>query len=174
MLRTILLSTIILALATSGCNLSISLNDSESPPQQSPPVAPIPQYTSQETTTFGVVATQGWQNTYVLVKEGDRVMVKYVSGQWTQQVNGVALHDAADQGGYICGRSDCVEPYPDFPQGALIGRIGPQLIAIGNKASFTSQYTRYLALRMNDGDAGLYDNGGSVTVSITVEHIVPN
>jgi len=161
---------VVLAVGLSGCNMSISFNDTSEPTTSPAVVTATPSDTAAETTTFEVMARQGWQNSHVLVSSGDRLTVKYMSGLWTQQTNVVEAHDAGDQGDYICGRSDCVEPYPDYPQGALIGRVGPQLVAIGDGASFTSQYTRYLALRMNDGDDGLYDNSGSVVVSITVEH----
>lgn len=166
----LLCSMVMLMIGVSGCNMSISFSDGSEQPPVAPVVTATPVTSGEDTATVEVSAMRGWQNSYVLIYAGDRVTVRYVSGLWTQQTHVVEPHDAADRdSGYVCGRSDCVEPYPDYPQGALVGRVGPQLVPIGDEATFIALYTRYLALRMNDGDESLYDNSGSVTVRITVD-----
>jgi hypothetical protein len=118
---------------------------------------------------FEVWANKGWQDTHVIVRIGQRVIVTYISGLWTEQQGVIPLHDSASTGGLICGRSDCAEPAPDAPKGSLIGRVGGgQIVAIGTALSFVSDSDGTLALRINDADTGLYDNIGSVVVQIVV------
>jgi len=119
-----------------------------------------------------VHANRGWQNTAIFVFRGDQVQIQYVSGKWTHWIGQVPYSDASGKYGYICATymqsSECVEPIPDFPTGALIGKIGGQLLKIGNTISFTSDDDGYLLLRINDADIGLYDNAGTITVRVTV------
>jgi hypothetical protein len=63
---------------------------------------------------------------------------------------------------------NCVEPVPDFPSGALVGRIDRQILKIGADGRFTANESGVLQLRMNDGDNGLYDNNGVLTVEIVI------
>jgi hypothetical protein len=108
----------------------------------------------------------------VELQAGDSVVVEYVSGVW----NNGTRQDGFDGDGppdrYVCAEymnaSDCVEPVPDFQAGALVGRVGRQLLAIGNRLSFVVETSGHLELRMNDGDPGLNDNQGSIVVRVTV------
>jgi len=119
-----------------------------------------------------VHANMGWQDTGIFVARGDEVSIQYVSGRWTYWLGQVPYLDASGDSGYICANymrsSECVEPAPDFPIGALIGRIGTHLLKIGNALSFASDEEGYLLLRINDGDNGLYDNAGILTVQVTL------
>jgi len=122
--------------------------------------------------TVQVRADLGWQETSVYVAEGDDVVIKYVSGQWTNWKGTVPMSDASGRYGYVCASaiaaSSCVEPMPDFPTGALIGRVGKQLLKVGNYLRFTTTGAGYLFLRINDANSGLGDNAGSITVVITI------
>ncbi len=155
-----------------GCSLTLSLDASPIGGVANPSATNLPGVMvtqSRVQTSFTLSGAIGWQDTGVAVKIGDHVTVTYVSGLWTERVGVIVPHDAAARGGYACGRSDCAEFMPDMPQGALIGRIGSQLVGIGDEVTFVAQDTRNLALRMNDGDAGLYDNNGVIMVQIVVE-----
>ncbi len=158
---------LLILLLLAGCNMSYSYSytGDSSVPQATSTAAQI----ASSAVTFTVRADIGWQDTHVQIREGDRVTITHVEGQWTQQRGKMPLHDAADLNGFTCGRSDCVEIYPDAPQGALVARVGTQTVLIGNKATFTAVMTRGLSLRINDGDPGLGDNDGAIQVSIVVE-----
>jgi hypothetical protein len=120
------------------------------------------------TATFNVRADAGWQATGVSLRPGEYVHVEVISGEWSNGVpprfgGGFPFDNA-----YVCNNSDCVEPIVGFPQGALIGRIGRDLYPIGRSLAFRAASNHELALRMNDGDEGLHDNVGEITVRITV------
>jgi regulation of enolase protein 1 (concanavalin A-like superfamily) len=129
---------------------------------------------SSRSITVEVFADKGWQNTGVELIENDQVTVEYISGKWT---NWIGHNQPYDGNGppnvYICAQwmdaNKCMEPIPTFPAGTLIGRVGQQLIGIGNRATFITESAGILELRMNDGDDGLYDNEGYITVQITVQ-----
>jgi len=139
-------------------------------------LTPLPTPTSSTAPIFEqyteVYANYGWQDTGIFVFSGDQVQIQYISGEWTHWIGQVPYSDASGKYGYICATymqpSECVEPIPDFPTGALIGKIGGQLLKIGNTISFTSDDDGYLLLRINDADIGLYDNAGTITVRVTV------
>lgn len=152
-------------------------------PTSSLTVAPLPPSATPSptvaTSTFqqyaDVYANRGWQDTGIFVTYGDRVTIQYISGEWTHWLGRIPYSDASGKYGYVCAdsipASECVEPIPDFPTGALIGRVGNQLLRIGNLLTFTSEGDGYLLLRINDADTGLYDNAGIITVQITVHRL---
>jgi len=120
----------------------------------------------QSITTVSVRARQGWRDTGVDLDIGQIAQVEYLSGTWTSQKGVVEPFGALPTRIYVCGRPDCVEPLPNFPAGALVGRIGLQLLEIGNSLAFTVKSPGRLQLRMNDGDPGLGDNDGEIQVRI--------
>jgi hypothetical protein len=118
-----------------------------------------------------VQAAQGWQDTGLLLPADRPVRVTYVAGSWTENQHDWPPHDGANATqDYICAAvlpaAQCVEPIPDAPQGLLIGRAGRALLKIGNDLTFYAETTDPLTLRMNDGDDGLYDNAGAITVEV--------
>ena len=124
-------------------------------------------------TTVEVFASKGWQDTGIQLQPGDRVMIEYISGKWTNWVSHNAPYGAdGPPTTYICAEfmsaDKCLEPVPDFPAGALVGRVGQQLLGIGDHLAFTVESAGNLELRINDGDEGLGDNAGSIIVRITV------
>lgn len=119
--------------------------------------------------TRAVEAKLGWQNTDLQVEGGSVLHVKVIGGMWTQFRSDE--HYFQGEGiGYICGLAlpsdKCVEPLPSAGQGALIGRVSDQIFLIGNDVSVTIDAGGLLYLRMNDGDVGLYDNDGWLSVQI--------
>ncbi|MEO8084373.1 MAG: hypothetical protein ABI780_11165 [Ardenticatenales bacterium] len=121
---------------------------------------------------LAVRAVVGWQDAAVDVAVGDAIAVRYISGTWTINVAG-HWFDADGYPGYYphdtqgaCAQADL----PDEQNGALIGRIGdgPPFL-IGSLRSLTADRAGTLQMRMNDADACLSDNGGSVAVVITLD-----
>ena len=122
-----------------------------------------------------VYADRGWQDTDIFVNCGDQVTVRYISGEWTHWLGQIPYSDASGRYGDVCADSmpadECVEPIPDFPTGALIGKLGSHLLKIGNSLTFISEDAGYLLLRINDADIGLYDNADAITVEVTVHRL---
>lgn len=119
-----------------------------------------------------VFASKGWQDTGVTVRQGSKLIITVINGQWTSTVGKVSYNPGLGWS-YTCANampaSQCVEPLPESPQGALIGRIGSRIFGIGQGITVMSGDTGPLSLRINDGDGDLYDNDGRLIVQITVE-----
>ena len=117
-----------------------------------------------------VDASLTWQDTGFLSEANNAIAVEVVSGLWTHQV-GVEPYNNGVGGSYICTDylppNECGEPMPEVPQGALIGKIGSHLFAIGSETTVATQQSGNLYLCINDGDDGLYDNDGILTLDIT-------
>ena len=117
-----------------------------------------------------VDAKLAWQQTTSVININDSITIEVVNGLWTHQI-GVAPYNNGTGGNYICSTiyppEQCVEPLPQAPQGALIGKIGNQIFEIGNGTTITANQTGTLYLRINDGDNGLSDNDGILTVAIS-------
>ena len=126
---------------------------------------------------FEVQANQTWQNTKIPIQKNDKVSIQYLSGKWTYWKGNIPYADAAGVMRYTCAKqmqsSQCVEPIPSYWVGGLIGKVGNQLLEIGNSMTFTARGKGTLYLRINDGDEGLFDNAGSVRVKITIESNKP-
>ncbi|ELS02409.1 phosphatidylserine decarboxylase [Xenococcus sp. PCC 7305] len=124
-----------------------------------------------EKVDFNIDATQAWQNAGY-VNTGDGYNINYVGGLWTAnpEVNNGNLYNA--NGSDITATQDGY-PLVGAKEGALIGRVGnnPSFL-IGNGASIPSGQAGHLQLCINDDlegqyGAGLTDNEGQITVSIT-------
>ncbi|WP_426008295.1 LecA/PA-IL family lectin [Aeromonas salmonicida] len=112
-----------------------------------------------------------WENSGVTIRNGDHVIVKYVSGSWCSNPNW-NTSDAAGNGSYIA-RGSYLKP--GAPEGALIGKVGgnnsgggSEAFLIGNLASVPNGLEGTLWLSVNDEPAGFGDNTGSITVQITI------
>jgi len=118
-----------------------------------------------------VDAREAWQNTNLFVEKGSIVQLKVVGGKWTEW-KGMRGYNLGAGSDYICAKTmkaeSCVEPVPDFPSGALIGRIDRQILKIGSSGKFTAAQSGVLQLRMNDGDTGIHDNDGLLTVEVVL------
>lgn len=121
-----------------------------------------------------VSARSGWQSTNLEVNQGEAIRIQVIGGKWTYW-QGEAPYNGGEGTVYICTDfepvEDCDEPYPSVPADALIGRIGVggELFLVGNKAIIEAPSSGTLFLRINDDDAGLDDNNGSLGVSIVIQ-----
>lgn len=109
-------------------------------------------------------ADRGWQNTGILLEPGETIRIQFVSGEIRDRdtlIRGLA------GAGWTCGDSTCCEPMPTVERDALIGRVADMLFPIGDTNKITISTGGELQLRINDCDAGLFDNSGSLTVKIS-------
>jgi hypothetical protein len=123
-----------------------------------------------ESSTVTVSSTTGWQETPVSLKPGDKFTVTYVSGSWTVDYRNFPYVGPGGYSGqedakiYQGCKIDTSETY-----GVLLGSIGSTPngdFPIGQGGTFAAGNNGYLYLRINDDDACLGDNSGSVTVTI--------
>ncbi|WP_192583709.1 serine/threonine-protein kinase [Streptomyces albicerus] len=132
------------------------------------------------TTTSQVVrSTTGWQGvTGVPVQQGDRVTVRFVSGEWTvdyrnKPTTGPAGYDAnIDRS--LDGAKSC-KVKPEVPFGTLLARLAGEqdfpVHTVGRNLTFRPTGNGTLQLRINDGDGTcLQDNRGTLTVRVSVTH----
>jgi hypothetical protein len=142
------------------------------------PFSPRPSVTSsvaRTPTNVSVRGDTGWQDTGIVVSARDRVSVTYITGQWTYVPGTIPPWDASGFD-YICAEkiaaASCREAIPDFPKGALIGRVGDQMLRIGQSLEFTPRASGPLFLRMNqtDNSTDLASVRGAITVQVVVQH----
>ncbi|GAB1469244.1 hypothetical protein MASR2M66_01200 [Chloroflexota bacterium] len=114
---------------------------------------------------FEIPANLGWQRTSLYLSPNQTIEF-IVKGKWKnngQETGGLGS-------AYVCAQvipaDQCVEPAPNFPAGALIARVGDQILFAGNGGRFDLRSGGILELRINDGDYGLTDNSGALTVEI--------
>jgi len=116
-----------------------------------------------------VSSTSGWQKTAVSLKAHDEYTVSYVSGSWTvdyrnfPRVGPQGYSDAVDKTIYQGCKYDASRNYA-----VLLGKVGASgaTFPIGASGLFTASSGGSLYLRINDDDACLGDNAGSVTMYI--------
>lgn len=117
----------------------------------------------EETDVVQVEASKGWQSTGFRLRAGDRLTIRYISGEWSPWPGG--FYDAAGSGGDPICPCNVMEA---ASHAALIGRIGsgdPFLVGRGYDHSVGESGP--LFLRINDAD--LYDNSGVIEVLIGVK-----
>ncbi|MEV0935271.1 serine/threonine-protein kinase [Streptomyces phaeochromogenes] len=142
-------------------------------------VLPLKKDPVTTTTRQAVKSTTGWQRvTGVTVRQGDKVTVRFVSGQWSvDHVNvpmtGPAGYNAAiDQS--LDGAKDC-KLKPAAPFGALLARlVGEKNVpirSVGRKLTFKAAGNGTLQLAINDeADRCVQDNKGTLTMQVSVTH----
>ena len=119
-------------------------------------------------TQVEVFANKGWQDTKILVSEGQFLKITYLSGQWSQ---------CEGFGGEACifvGANGLVFESPHdnvmaagCKDAKLIARLSNSYpICVGEQFYGKVEQTGYLELRINDDLIG--DNGGSVLVSVVI------
>lgn len=125
---------------------------------------------SNANVTFTVSSLKGWQATGVYVNKGDKVEITVLSGEWSYNPNESQYTSGEGDSNYVCGKiispSECAEPLPTSPSGALIGQIGNMIFEVGSGAVISAKDNGTLRLRMNDANDGLGDNEGSLKVQI--------
>ncbi|MFC8664244.1 serine/threonine-protein kinase [Streptomyces sp. NPDC057199] len=142
-------------------------------------VLPLTKDPVTTTTRQAVKSTTGWQPVRdVTIQQGDKVTVRFISGQWTvDHVNipmtGPAGYNTAiDQS--LAGAKDC-KIKPAAPFGTLLARLtgqpNPPLHSAGRKLTFKAADKGTLQLAINDiADRCVHDNKGTLTVQVTVTH----
>jgi len=114
-----------------------------------------------------VSSLQGWQQTGLYLKSGDKFYVEYRGGSWSVNSYGYVgptgippeVDKEVDPSSKIA---------PSVPYGYLIGKIGSgNVILIGDEGGpFNADATGFLSLRMNEGDQTLGDNDGAISVAL--------
>jgi hypothetical protein len=120
--------------------------------------------------TFTVSSTRGWQQVPITLKAGERYTVSSVSGNWTVDYRNFPR---VGPGGYSNSVDQTIyqgcKYNPDSNYAVLLGRSGSSGTAfpIGQGGIFNASSTGPLYLRINDDDACLGDNAGSVTMYVS-------
>ena len=124
-------------------------------------LAPLPTVSAQVV----IQADAPWQDTGYLVRQGDRLQITYVSGEWSIWVDADPMTDGNGQ----TGRPEDCRLMPEANLSGLIGRVGENPpFFVGNEADLFSEYTGNLQLSMNDCTP-FESNGGALTVEILIE-----
>jgi hypothetical protein len=124
-------------------------------------LAPLPPVDVQ----IDVRADAPWQDTGLSVRRGDRVQIKYLSGEWSIWVGADPMTDGNGQ----TGRPEDCRLMPEANLGGLIGRVGENPpFFVGNETDFFSDYSGTLQLSMNDCTP-FESNGGSLIVAVIIE-----
>ncbi len=114
-------------------------------------------------TITAVSATQGWQNSGVIVQAGNRVKVEFVCGSWSMNTNW----------GYVGPEGHVLPPDPTnvIPRaqpGALIGKVAQATYDLAKQQEVILQDAGYLYLQMND--QWLDDNDGTLFIRVIVQN----
>jgi hypothetical protein len=133
--------------------------------------------TAPVTVTATVSSISGWQQTSFELSKNKSYTVSYLSGTWTvdkrnfPQVGPGGYDNSTDQTIY----QGC-KYYPQRNYGVLLGKVGGSGadFPIGDGGMFTAASSGPLYLRINDDDACLGDNAGSVKMYISTIGNVPN
>lgn len=140
---------------------------------------PLPSSTATQTATptpetrsweVDVDARLGWQDTGIDVQAGEMLEISYQAGQWRNRSD---IDLIAPNGGIteLCDHEGCPEPLRAFPQGGMIGQIGEGVIfSVGDYTRLYIGTGGRLRLRINDLDAGLWDNTGNVLMQVRLYH----
>lgn len=128
-----------------------------------------------------------WQDTGVQVSSGSVVQIIATSGEWKwssvePNIGATGDTNPVNTCGHVCDMVRAGDPlagrycprYND-PMGALIGRVGAyggNSFLIGSSVTYAVPSNinapQNIYMRMNDCDTGLYDNEGSISVTIAV------
>lgn len=152
-----------LRLCSIVCALVAAISGVAVPTAQAAPTAAIQNFT--------VSSTTGWQQTPISLQTGEGYALAYASGSWTvdyrnfPRVGPGGYSNAADAKIY----QGC-KYLPSSNYAVLLGSIGNgPMFAIGSGGTFDANAAGQLRLRINDDDACLGDNAGSVTMKIETE-----
>jgi hypothetical protein len=120
-----------------------------------------PEKRQRQEEVFKVLAGKKWQDTGITISAGDRIIIEYVSGKWTDWSG----NPYVDADGYKYGA-----PLNGFTGGALIGRIGEdEPFQVGNYCEIKqAKKSGKLYLRMNESDGVLFDSLGAIKMRIKV------
>jgi hypothetical protein len=132
-------------------------------------VAPARAASAPSGTSVSVSAMKGWQQAAVTLRKGESYTLSYVSGTWTVDYRNFAYVSPAGYSDSVDGQIYQLCKYDTQRNYAvLLGRVGASgaFFPIGSGGSFTAASSGPLYLRINDDDACLGDNAGSVTMYV--------
>jgi hypothetical protein len=132
-----------------------------------PTMVPPTTATTLPTWTTSVNSTMGWNYTPILVRSGDLFRISYLSGSWSVDrvnlpyVGPEGYSSSTDAGIYKGCKFDGSQPY-----GRLLAAVSGVEVAVAGGGDFRAPATGTVALRINDVDACLVDNDGSIRVQV--------
>jgi hypothetical protein len=146
---------------TAGSNSSAKVGEAPSEPQPGLPPG------VGSSNANAISSRTGWQQTGLQLNAGDKFYVDYRGGSWSIDYRNFPYVGLA---GYSTDIDKTIAVGYKFdsslPYGYLLGKVGNgKEISIGNQGGpFTADASGYLSLRINDKDASLGDNDGSITL----------
>ena len=122
--------------------------------------------------TFVVNAKLKWPSTGYQVSAGGKVVVIWLSGEWSANPAWGELFNGDGNPAYP--QSPTGYAMPGTPQGSLVGMVNNQVFFIGNRGVVPQNLTVTLYLAINDDLNGIYgagytDNIGALKVMIFKE-----
>ena len=131
-------------------------------PVQVQPTQEVAPVSVSSSTSMTVRSDFDWQYTDVAVTAGDKLIIEYISGQWS--INPEWGYSGPEGYGNFPLNPDY--PIPDAQPAFLIGKINQTIFRVGYKLEMTVQESGRLYLRINDDK--VTDNDGSFDVIISV------
>ena len=107
-----------------------------------------------------VSATEAWTDTGVKVKAGQQLTIRAGGRQVNLGPFGYTGPDGVS-------RADARKPLVDCPTGALIAKLGSEMICIESERDFTAKSEGKLSLSVNEGN--LTDNSGAWIAKVVVQ-----
>lgn len=128
-------------------------------------------YKVQQKMLFAIDSTRGWLDTTIDVNTSQILIIEYKGGLWSVDFRN---YSGVDANGYTNENDLSLRNWMQYkycataPFGAVIGAIGDKTkpFLIGTEYIRTSPEPGRLYLRINDSDAALGDNRGSIEVSV--------
>jgi hypothetical protein len=122
--------------------------------------------------TFVVPSRQVWPSTGYTVQSGNKIVVVWLSGEWSANPAWGKLFNGNGNPQYPQAKTGYA--LPGAPEGALVGKVGNQAFLIGNTAIVPQHLSGTLLLAINDDVNGIYgpgykDNIGELKVMIFKE-----
>jgi len=115
-------------------------------------------------TEYTVEANKEWQDSGISIKQGDKVSIIYLDGEWRTNP---ADENYTNAKGYNTPLSMHVSEGANY--GALIAKIGSDNpFEVGNSLVFTAGNSGTLYFQINDGL--LSDNDGNILIQINISH----
>lgn len=157
---------------------TVSINPEKMPTKTVPIPKAIPESEKAHKDIVFTVDSQNssWQDTGVMLDQGDIVETKVIAGRWT------VAHQALPENPFVTGTGYADRPAGIPPHyegqvfiGELVAKVGPTKFGIGNGKNFTADSNDKLELVMfdnagpgNANDPGYADNFGKLDVQIKV------
>ena len=139
-------------------------------PSQKPGTRPTPKASSTPVVTTKATRLSRqtpWTTIWILLSPGDVVTVE-ASGSYRLSSTGTGTTVAKVGCKGAAPKSGTGFPAPKLTDGALVGRMGGQMLCIGAGTKLTAGMAGYLDVTINDNTKG--DDSGLITVKVTVVH----